>query len=86
MFTLTVERAQQWHQYAKTRHTTQEASQCPLCAYMRKKMPWSAVGQWIEESGFKVHNVQEGQLQIEQTHRGDENRLYRLIAGKGDWV
>lgn len=86
MFTLTLELAKQWHRYARERHAEQEASQCPLCAYEANTKPWSAVVHWIEGSGFKVQNSHEGRLQIEQIRRGDENRLYRFIAGRGDWI
>ena len=86
IFRLTAERMAAWHRFAEASHSAQQASQCPVCQRQAGVMSGSVFGEWLESHGLEVVTVQDEALEIQCNPGGQDNTLYRLIAGTGDWV
>lgn len=85
-FRLTVERVASWHRYASEQHHAARTSACIICDYLEGRVPWSDVVVWLQDANFAVRRSEAGWIDIECLPDRGEGELYRLIAGRGDWV
>lgn len=74
-----------WHHYL-SESPTHPPNACVICAYRQGSQSWPAVVGWVEEAGFTVCKVTGKVLEIHRNPGHDENDLYHLVSGRGDWV